>query len=128
MYVTGFQLECSDTKPVNYEIVFFDVHKDSSVIITPYTIDQFEKRGKYYQSLLEQLCKAYPSINIWLTSPYLEAGYIKYKNLGIRISGSLNSYTEITVHGGLAYKDIPFALRILQAVKDVIKKLNSSPP
>jgi len=128
MYVTGFQLECSDTKPVNYEIVFFDVYKDSSVIITPYTIDQFEKRGKYYQSLLEQLCKAYPSINIWLTTLYLEIGHIKYKNLGIRISSSLNSYIEIMVHGGLAYKDIPFALRILQAVKDVIEKLNSSPP
>ena len=128
MYVTGFQLECSDTKPVNYEIVFFDVYKDSSVIITPYTVDQFGNRGKYYQSLLEQLCKAYPSINIWLTTLYLEIGHIKYKNLGIRISSSLNSYIEITVHGGLAYKDIPFALRILQAVKDVIKKLNSSPP
>jgi hypothetical protein len=128
MYVSGLQLECNDTKPVDYIIVFIDVHKDSSVSITPYTIDQFEKRGKYYQSLLEQLCKAYPSINIELTSPYLEEAYIKYKNLDIRISGNLNNYTNITVYGGLAYKDVPFALRILRTVKDVIEKLNSSPP
>ena len=127
-YVDYFKLECSDTKPVNYEIEFIDVHKNTGVIITPYTIDQFEKRRKYYQSLLEQLCKAYPSINVGLTNPYLWEAYIIYKDLDIRISANVNNCVNIEVYGGFAYKDVPFVLRILRIVKDVIKKLNSSPP
>ena len=127
-YVNHFQLECNDTEPINYTIEFIDVHKDTGVSITPYTIDQFEKRRKYYQSLLEQLCKAYPSINIGLTNPYLGEAFIKYKNLDIHISANVNNWVNIEVYGGFAYKDVPFVLRILRIVKDVIKKLNSSPP
>lgn len=111
--VLEFRLICDDTKPKDYAVYY--VKGTSEVYIDPQNIDQNVRIAR----TLEQICKAYPSINITLS--FLGESSIIYKDLSIAFDVRPNF--SISIYGNLKYKDIPFAIRIISTILDKLKKI-----